>query len=485
MLRHAGMKPETARSHGVQLPSDTTASGLLHRLLVDARERFDDLKTVTVPEDAKVFRKTFNEVLPRFEAARANSEKRTEIARSVVKQAASALVYRAEDGTDVPITQKLAGPFDALATERLTGTGDGKLSAHVPWRSRTFEGRDVSKLADELFELRLLSGPAAKALSWTATTMGDDIDLAGHKFVMLGAGAELAPTPHLLAAGADVLWIDLVDPAIDPATFRGTLEFVKNGADLLTRPGGIVKTIEAFAGGEPVHVGMFAYAAGRGREWRLEAGMNAITRALTRGLVRSVTVYISPTSAVAAHPDDASYAAGRTAPAWQIPLEKIGLLARSHVREGSASVARSLVKLQGVSYQAAQYVAKVLVAEAFACAPDESRRVPRVSANVAGITNTSSMSEPVFQAGFAGAWHFAVDIYDPPTTRWVSHLLMLHDLLHPDAKPDPEQPAALFERQFHGGVYTMPYRLEDAIRIAGLIGVAKRPGLIPQFLRRR
>jgi hypothetical protein len=32
---------------------------------------------------------------------------------------------------------------------------------------------------------------------------------------LLGAGAEIAPTPLLLAAGARVLWVDLTEPGKD------------------------------------------------------------------------------------------------------------------------------------------------------------------------------------------------------------------------------------------------------------------------------
>jgi hypothetical protein len=354
----------------------------------------------------------------------------------------------------------------------------------VFWRDRDYVGAEVRELADRMFDLHLMTPASADALRWAADHAGEGLDLSGQKFVVMGAAAELAPTPHLLAAGATVLWLDVVEPALVPDAFAGTLHFVPGGADLLAQPAEIVATIAAFADQDPVHVGMFAYAAGQGREWRLEAAMNAVARAIPRELLASIAVYVSPTSAIASHPHDARVATERAVPGWQRGLERLGVLHPNHARVGDVAVAQSIVQLQGASYQAAQYVAKILAAEAFALGAEADRRVPIVSANVAGITNTSSMSEPVFQAGFAGAWHFRDEIFEPRTTRWLSALVMLHDLLEPKARPDPEHPERLFHRQIHGGVYSGHYRLEDAIRVAALIGLTKRPGLIPGFFRR-
>jgi hypothetical protein len=344
----------------------------------------------------------------------------------------------------------------------------------------------VADLAASLLERRLLTAPAAAALSRVVERRAlGGLDLSGERFALLGARAELAPTRHLLAAGAEVLWIDVVDPPPQIELGSGTLHWVEGGTDLLAQPGEIGRTIAAFAGGRPVHIGMFAYAAGHGREWRLEAAMNAITHALPRELVASVTIYVSPTSAIAAQPEDARASSdrARTRPAWQRALRRLGVLRPAHVGRGDVTVARAIVPLQGASYQAAQYVAKILVAEVFACGPDETRRVPRVSANVAGITNTSSMSAAVFQAGFLGAPAFGVEVFEPATTRWLSALLMLHDLYEPEGRPDPSRPATLFERQIHGGVYAMADGLDETIRVAALLGLVRRPSLLPGLLR--
>ena len=472
-----------AEERGVRLPPQTTASGLFHRLLRGACEHFEVLRDVGVPDDPKVFRSSFASVLPRFEAARVASKDRSAIARRVTLEAASSLVYRDPSGSERPLAELLSeSAGEALELSTRAGTARQGMSVAIPVDGELFGDTRVRDLVDRLAAEHAMTPKAAEALRWTLDQAAGGLDLSGRKFVLLGAGAELAPTPVLLAAGADVLWIDIDTPRLDPASYRGTLRYVEGGADILTQPREIVATIEAFAGDDPVTIGMFAYAAGRGREWRLEAAMNAITRALPRDRVAGVGIYISPTSAARIVPEDVEEASRRriAAPRWQALLGRTRALGPGQVEHGDVRVSRAIVPLQGASYQAAQYVAKTLVAEAFAT----SRRVGTVSANVAGITNTGSMSVSVFQAGFVGAKLFGVRIFEPAATRWLSGLLLLHDLLREDTDLcDP--PSKLFERQIHGGVYCMPWALDDAIRFAAIYGFARKPRLIAQAVRGR
>ena len=462
---------------GVQLPADTTASGLLHSLLQKACEHFDDLRDVKMPESSKGFRTAFAEVVPAFEAARIASKNRSAIARRIALEASSSLVFRDNNGEDQKLAEYLASDgATPLATTVVEGRSTDGFSLSVPCDGEVHRGPAVAALIDRLEREHAVTPAAAKALRWTAER---DVDLSGRKIVLMGAGAELAPTPLLLAAGADVLWIDITEPGYDGKTFRGTLRYVEGGADLLTQPKEILATIRDFAGDDTISIGMFAYAAGQGREWRLEAAMNAIANALPRGSVDAVGLYISPTSAAAVEPDVAQANEHRksSAPMWQKMLDKTGALGPAYAEARGKNVSRAIVPLQGASYQAAQYIAKALAAEAFAT----SRRIGTVSANVAGITNTRSMSLPVFQAGFVGAKLFGIRIFDPETTRWLSGMLLMHDWLNSEAKF--EDPRALFERQIHGGVYTSGYQLIDVIKFAAIYGFARKPSLLAAMAR--
>jgi hypothetical protein len=323
-------------------------------------------------------------------------------------------------------------------------------------------------------------------VSWLVDEAGEDgIDLRGRRIVMLGAGAELAPTRLWLEGGAEVLWIDLDEPPADLLArddLGGTLHWVPGGVDLLVDPHRVRATVEAFAGDEPVDLGLYAYAPGRAREWRLTAVMNSIVDALPAGVVRSVAMLVSPTTCGVLTPDDLAVEAERLArrPRWQRGASAARALGRTggHATCGSTAANRGVVSIQGGSYQAAQYVGKLLTAEVWATADDPIA----VSANTAGISLTESLHHPVFDIAFAGASAFGVETYDPPTTAALNGLLTLHDRLDPStADRDLD---ALFATRVHGGIYVTPYPIDPALRVAAAIGVLKDPRRIGALVRR-
>jgi hypothetical protein len=287
--------------------------------------------------------------------------------------------------------------------------------------------------------------------------------------------------------------VDVADPdrwLQSAGEVSGTLAFARSASNLLEDPATVVAALHRFAAEHgSLHAGMFAYAAGSSREWRLCAAMDAIVSQLSPGSVRSISMLVSPTTTVTLQQEslDAARAALAAAPRWKSALNRTGLLpSPSHVSSGTAHVARATVSIQGTSYQAAQYVTKLMAAETYAVHgldPESSERRPlTVSANVAGITRTRSLAHPLFQAAFIGAPELGVRIFEPETTRMLSGLLILHDVLYREAPAgaaaDEDVLRDLFSRQVHGGIYTMPYVLEPAIRIAALIGMGKNPRVL-------
>ena len=134
--------------------------------------------------------------------------------------------------------------------------------------------------------------------------------LEGEKFVILGASAELAPTNLLLEAGASVLWVDIQDATTyieKNSNLAGRLYFAEGARNLLTEAREIRAAIEEFSDGDPIHIGMFAYAAGASQEWRLTASMNGIVQNLDSSLVKSVSMLISPTSVAVMQEEDIAY----------------------------------------------------------------------------------------------------------------------------------------------------------------------------------
>jgi hypothetical protein len=485
----------TPSTRAVVLPAGSSGSSLFHEVLATVAARYAHVfERARLPATPHAFKRDDGGALARFEAARVSSPERSEIARALVQTAQEAFRFGdAQQG--VPLAEYLSTrvPWPNLEY-RVHGVRRG-LSVELPFEGRVHRGKAAQTVIERLRAAHQLSDAAYTAASWIIERLGDDaLDLHGERFVLLGAGAELAPSEMLLRAGATVLWLDLADPARLASTEGGTL--VRAGVEasnILERPREIAAAIRAFAVDGPVHIGMFAYAPGASREWRLGAAMHAIVASLEPELVRSVSMLISPTTpaVLSAEAVQAAQLRKLNSPAWQRVLGRARVISEpGHHAERDVRVSRSTVSLQGSSYQAAQYLCKTAAAESYAIHgtnPSVERAQPiTVSANVAGITRTRSLSHPLFSAAFLGAEEFGVRIFEPATTRALGGLLMLHDLLNPEAPGAAEahstdcraKASGLLAQQVHGGVYGLPWVLEDVIRVAALVGIANRPSLL-------
>lgn len=491
-----------AKEHGVELAAGHTSSSYLHELLVHAVERFSStFSGLALPRDAQVFRNRYPELLVNFEAKRVASAERAEIARAICLEAERGLRFVGPDGTSTLAERmaKEATPFPlSTVDKRRTPT----FTPSVSFEGKLHRGGALFELAEELKRRHYVSEAARAALAWVAheaERRGGHLSLEGERFVLFGAAAELAPTDILLEAGAEVLWLDVREPSADyllDPRHAGVLHYVKGGADLLEAPHQALATVRAFAEKGPVHLGMFAYAGGASQEWRLTATMNAIARALPPALVKSVSMLVSPTTVASVSSEDIATAEARkrNAAAWKRALAATGRLREGQHGENGTRVSCSVVQTQGASYQAAQYVGKLLAAEAYAnygSALDEALAPLTVSANVLPITATRSLSHPVFEAAFLGAGLFDIWIAKPATTRAIGALLTMHDVLNSNAPgaqdrsyPSPAARAhGVLTQQVHGGVFAQPYALDGEIAVAAVQGLAKRPKLALGLLR--
>lgn len=473
---------------GVSLPTGQTGSTFFRSILNEALAAFpDDFKNFELPNES-TFKKKYGEAVVQFESYRVASSRRSDIARFLVKRTHEQLEFN--DGQFKGLLQDFMAHESGsvkLKTKHLSGKAG--LIPTVPFRGITYAGPSLNYLGQKLLGENKMTSQAAQALAWLTKFAGSNdgkIDLSGKKFAILGASAELAPTQLLLSAGASVLWIDIKAPdqiLAEPHKYAGVLSYCPEANNILLQPNQIKASIEAFADGDPVHIGMFAYAAGASQEWRLAATMNAIIQNLSPACVASVSMLISPTSAAVIQPEDASTGSvlKKNPPFWQSLLKTVGQLKENVSFDANGiPIARAIVPLQGVSYQAAQYISKTLAAEVFAThgiALKGSPQAVKVSANVAGITKTRSLNHPVFQAAFLGAPTFGVEIFEVATTRNLSNLLILHDLLNPEINKAGDI-STLFTRQVHGGIYSRAFALDPMIRIATLMGMARRPDLL-------
>jgi hypothetical protein len=297
----------------------------------------------------------------------------------------------------------------------------------------------------------------------------------------------MAPTRLWLEAGADLLWLDTQPPQAswrEMPDMSGRLFWPEGNVDLLQNPQSVLATLMQFADGSPLDIGLYAYAPGRAREMRLTESMNAIVNALPAELVASVTMLVSPTTPTALLPWDQQAQDTRLAkrPIWEGFCSAVGLLGSGggRVTHGAAAATRTVVSIQGASYQAAQYLGKILMAEVWAHYGQIGVSAPkplRVSANTAAITRTRSLDHPVFAAAFGGAAAFGVETLTPRQSRRLNGLLAVHDWLRPNL-PVPGQ------IRVHGGIHTLPYPLESALRVAAAIGFARNPRLLGGLFRK-
>ncbi len=463
-------------SKQVFLPEGESGSQLLHRVVSEAAEKFADaLPGLKFPANRKIFKNSYGDLLSRFEAARLASPKRVDIARAICDGAATACEL--DDGTDrVPLREALKRPLTdrETAIETMHGNAAPDLRVEVPFEGKMLRGSDVLQLVNRLHGDHHMTDAARDGLHWIVKHTEDNggiLDLRKQKFAVLGAAAELSPAPLLLRAGASVLWVDPQSPT-PPSS--GTLVYDSSARDLLSEPQEITHAIERFADGEAVHVGMFAYAPGQGRELRLAETMNAIVEQLGERTVASASMFVSPTSPAAVQPEDAAVVAsrGHAPAAWQRALAFSGIVkGPGFYGEGTHAVARAVISLQGAGYQAAQYLSKILRAEVWA------EDGLKVSANVAGISRTKSLEHPLFLAAFEGAPSFGVRIFDADTTRSLATLLMLSDLLRPKRSANHVHSA-----QIHGGVYDLPWQFEASVKAAAVLGAMRKPSV---FFKRR
>jgi hypothetical protein len=484
---------------GVIFPG-LSASAMLHGLLSAARARFADaFRPIVFPRDSQTFRRTFPEAIVSFEALRQASPQRSEIARFLVEKSHRWILLRS-GGVERPLADSLWELPPAPPLETTALRGHGRWAPSVPFDGKSFGAHDLPALGERLVARDLATPQVAEALGWVAANALDAqgrIDLGGRRFAVMGAAAEIAPTPFLLAAGADVLWLDVAPPPerwLADESLSGRLVRAAGLGDLLASPRETAAAVAQFAAAGPVDCGLFAYAGGEGREWRLGSTMNAIVDAVGTEHVRSVALYVSPTHPAALSRAELDVAArhGAALPRWQRLLAALGALGRpSLAGSGELRVLRAIVEIQGASYQAAQYLEKVLAMERWAAYGIAAEGgAAALSANVAGITRTRSLEHPMFAAAYLGGSAFGVETFAPETTRPLNALLMLHDLLNPKAAGAPgagreRAPQTLFAQRVHGGVYGVPFELQPLLVVAAAIGFARQPSLLAGFLRRR
>ncbi|XOV82766.1 MAG: hypothetical protein ACFHXK_18140 [bacterium] len=480
---------DVARPGEVLLAGNDSALVILHAVVRDAAAAFPDVfEAADIPAEPEVFRRRYPDVLPAFEAARLASSKAAAVAVHMVSRLREYIVWH-DGNQNQPLHRMLSQPAAPLPLCEQAYAGEAGWRPNFVFKGERWQAEQLAELGELLVSRHMISAAAGSALSWLTTHALRDgkLDLSDRKIAVLGAGAEMAPTRLWLEAGAQVLWLDTRAPPADwqalPA-MSGRIVWPQHNVDLLTEPAAVLATLQAFADGHPLDLGLYAYAPGKAREVRLTAAMNALVDALPTELIASVTMLVSPTTPTALTAEDLALTQARIAsrPKWETMLAGAGLLGRGggSVQRGAAATTRTVVNIQGASYQAAQYLGKILMAQCWSVYGQLSAAEPkplRVSANTAAITRTRSLDHPVFAAAFGGAAALGVETLTPRQSRCLNGLLAVHDWLNP-AMP------AVGQVRVHGGLHTLPYPLGQALRVAAAIGFVRAPRLLQGLFRK-
>ncbi len=479
---------------GVNLPVGPSATQHFGSILHEAATRFQVPAPALSALAARDFKGSMGRALIEFEAQRAIHPQRVQIADFISRRSLEVMQYQRGEEVGVPLSEHMQGSAEPLP---VVNQPLGDYSSFTPElryeRRDVYKGPEIERYTENAIRERKMTHAAAEGLNWVSRL--PSIDLRDRRVVLLGGGAELIPAEIMLRGGATALWIDLSSPENfirATGVASGTLVYPEKGANLLEQPLEIAATIERFSEGEPVDILAFAYAGKDAREWRLTAAMNAVIRRLPPEIVRSFGCFVSPTSVCEAEVEDMMSSVARAGhpSLWQEALAKRGFLKDNLTTVEGHHWVDAMDPTQGGSYLAAQYLEKRLAAERYAVLGLGKGPVT-VSPNVAGISRTKNMQTPTYRAGFVGAPHLGLSTYDPDTTRWQNGMLLVHDLLNPEAPGaagnDFENPMskaqAIFSEQIHGGIYSYPYALLGTIGVAVAIGSALRPWLIPPLVR--
>lgn len=373
----------------------------------------------------------------------------------------------------------------------------------IPYQGTLLEGDALRRQLDAWEQPGAAEPSAVRALHAVLDNPGW-LDLRDTTVVVLGAGAELGPYQALLEWGARIVAVDL--PGV--ARWRSLLDAVRGtsgtvtvplrgttgthpaeadvclnaGADIVTEAPEVAAFLLELA--EPFVVGDYVYAPGS-THVRSAVAIDALVAQLQRvrndvGLaylatptdcyaVTSEIVEFSRRAAVAQHPLVTGVHAMSGGRFYQPNYPTVESTSDG-LRFG---IADALISQQGANYALAKRIQRwrAYLAESHGTF---------VSINVAPATSTRSVTRNrLLAAGYQGAHHFGLEVFEPTTSSRLMAALLVHDLRRSAGSTgghvEYEHPFELLvDGAFHGGMWRSPFSPRS------VLGLAVAAGLVPR-----
>jgi hypothetical protein len=442
-----------------------------------------------------------------LEASLASADAAVAAARAGLAALHAELSVR-RDGQVVPLArldEVPAGP----PPELVAAGGHGAHPRHlvVPYRGEELSGDALVRQVERWRRDGVVEPGCAAALE-AVVRSPEWLELGDTEVLVLGAGAEMAPTELLLAWGTRVVAVDVGAPGLwsrllaQAEVGTGRLEVParpsaagaslaeRAGVDLLADLPELLALLRPRAGG--LLMSQYLYADG-GQHVLVNGAADALAARLLAAGARGVATLATPTD-VFAVPEDAveasraALARSGAGPALARRLTGGRVFDPAYPRLVTRGDGRRVglvdayVVQQGPNYALAKAVQRWRATVARA-------EGARASLTVAPMTLTRSVVKRRLMAtGYEGTARFGVEVFAPETSRALTAALLVHDLRAPGAAADPatalghpeDLPAATAA---HGGLWRMPYATRSVLPLAVLAGAVRRP--VPgQVLRR-
>ncbi len=496
--------PQPARGTGVSFPEvdgrrSTTATG--SAVFADAARAVDAELAATMERESSWHTAYVDHVRDLLAAEIRAGDAAAGVPAAGLRSLHDRFEFVGPDGTG-PVGAALDLPMEPkLRTVTIEGRGRPADRLEVPYGGRALSDGELRRQAADWVDRGIAEPSFADALGRVLDDPGW-LAAVDRTFVLFGAAAEMGPLEALSAWGAEIVAIDVPARGVwerilsvarqgagrvhvpvradleDP----GDLDAVAGtaGVDLITETPLVAAWLDRFT--TPLVVANHVYADGADNV-RASVAVDAVVDRLLdrRGSEVSVAMLATPTDVFAvseeAVADSRRRFADRGAGARLARTVSRGRLFAANHRDTVTTpagrrlgIADSLIPQQGPNYTLAKRIHRWRSRLA-------RRQGAVVSANVAPSTRTRSVtSNRLLAAAYAGAHHFGVEVFEPPTSRALMAALLVHDLHHPEAVGRPGvglgHPLELFtEAANHGGLWRTPYAPRSALGLAAVAGM--------------